>query len=231
MLVLVTAVGMVTVAMVSGTGATQFCCSPKQWGATVRTLRQTATSGGSVEHHSTWQFVTYDAKSQRVAEVTFMRDDAPTFTRQILDYSKGERYVIQGSDQEKCSRHPLTRTFQGACAGATGNVTGVYFAVTGGSLGENTVYVTQPDVTSYVTVTIGDCALVQETSFGKIGADGSERGAMAEFWNSGKTRLKQELDRQNDHNIPRSCRLRLHYTSSFFFLFCAPPDLYKKICT
>lgn len=46
------------------------------------------------------------------------------------------------------------------------NVTTVYFAGIGGTLGENTAYFTDHEATGYVTVTLADCAFVAEAVYG-----------------------------------------------------------------
>ncbi|KAK7096094.1 uncharacterized protein [Littorina saxatilis] len=148
--------------------AAGFCCSPSKWTANVRTLRQEFPKDDpkSVKLTWTWQTMNYDAVNQRVAIVTFSENDAPVFERQVLDYAKGEQYVIEGETHKTCVRHPLTKSFKKACVPE--GTTGVYFAGIA-SMSENTVYFTQPDVTGYVTVTLADCAFVQAVTYGSGG--------------------------------------------------------------
>ncbi|KAK7484598.1 hypothetical protein BaRGS_00024124, partial [Batillaria attramentaria] len=150
------------------------CCTPKRWTATAREVRMSVDNNGAVQHRDTWHIVTYDANDERVAVTTFTEDEPIIFNRQILNYRQRERYVIQGQQQQKCTRHPLTRPFHSACV--PGNTTEVYFARVGESnpgsspgLWENTAYFYENDVAGYATVTMVDCALVAEVAYGDLG--------------------------------------------------------------
>ncbi|XP_070178218.1 uncharacterized protein [Littorina saxatilis] len=149
------------------------CCTPKVWNSDVRTLRVYVDASGSMKRQSK---VNYDANNKRVSVRTYRADDKDVFLRQVLDYARGERYVIEGDRHQKCVRHPLTRPFNGACV--PGNTTSVYFARVGDTtrasspgFWENTAYFEQNDVSGYVTVTMVDCAMVVEAAFGELGRD------------------------------------------------------------
>ncbi|PVD36150.1 hypothetical protein C0Q70_03123 [Pomacea canaliculata] len=67
-------------------------------------------------------------------------------------------------NESACSRSSLVKPFRSLCLPE--NVTTVYFAGIGGTLGENTAYFTDHEATGYVTVTLADCAFVAEAVYG-----------------------------------------------------------------
>lgn len=94
------------------------------------------------------------------------------------------------------------------------NVTTVYFAGIGGTLGENTAYFTDHEATGYVTVTLADCAFVAEAVYG-VQDGGMTTGGQGET--SRGRRLKNLL-------LFYFCKTLVKYKTSFQYLIILKHD-------
>ncbi|XP_076448533.1 uncharacterized protein LOC143285183 [Babylonia areolata] len=142
------------------------CCSPAQWTARVR-AESTDVTHGVTTREETWMTLHYDSQHQRVAYTDVTKDGRTQgFLRTVEDFKNHSWAIVV--DQKLCVIYNLTQSFQPRCTPR--NMSLVLFAVAPvitpiEGVFANTVYFRRPDVTGHMTVTVGDCALVEEVTY------------------------------------------------------------------
>ncbi|XP_025082529.1 uncharacterized protein LOC112557103 [Pomacea canaliculata] len=157
---------MLSLVFVLVTGRELFrCCTPKAWRTTARTMEASIIQGTN-KFHEVWKVINYDEENERFSTSLTTIDGHPESLRVVLDFRKNASYVIV--NETRCTRHEVTEPFRPVCT--PHNASMVAFGVAPilsplEGVFANTVYYNTSDVTGQVTITVGNCALIAETTY------------------------------------------------------------------
>ncbi|KAK7096407.1 uncharacterized protein [Littorina saxatilis] len=149
------------------------CCTPKAWTSQMRLVTASVTRARN-EYRETWQTYHYDSENQREAWTDVIQDGHVLYSKIIVDFTKHTMTILL--DTDRCKVYKIQGDFQPHCTPV--NISMVLFAVAPvlspveGTFA-NTVYYGGDGVTGHMTVTVGQCALVEEAIFRSSIIDGS----------------------------------------------------------